>query len=80
MKKRAWSDIWLEKVFPVYAMRVWRPESESVVLVPGSGGPIWDAVREEAKLEVNQLLELCFWFIYNSLFSVSFSRIAIFTI
>ncbi|XP_056176684.1 serine acetyltransferase 2-like isoform X4 [Syzygium oleosum] len=43
-----------EKVFPVYAMGVCRPESESVVSVSGSGDPIWDAVREEAKLEAEK--------------------------
>lgn len=47
-----------ERVFPVYAMGVWRPESDYVVSVSGSGDPIWEAVREEAKLEVTQFLEL----------------------
>ncbi|GLT39331.1 hypothetical protein SLA2020_135290 [Shorea laevis] len=38
-----------EKVFPVYAMDVSKADSSSVA---NSGGdPIWDAVREEAKLE-----------------------------
>lgn len=44
-----------ERVFPVYARGVWRPpESEPAVSVSGSGDPIWDAVREEAKLEAEK--------------------------
>lgn len=43
----------IEKVFPVYALGISKPESDSVV---NSGDPIadpiWDAVKEEAKLEV----------------------------
>lgn len=58
-----------EKVFPVYAMGVCRPESEPVVSVSGSGDPIWDAVREEAKLEVNPISGIVkflflIWFTY----------------
>lgn len=41
-----------EKVFPVYAMGVSKPNSDPVVLPADSADPIWDAVREEAKLEV----------------------------
>jgi serine O-acetyltransferase len=47
----------LEKVFPVYAMGISRPDSDSVVSVGNLGDavsdPIWDAVTEEAKLEVH---------------------------
>ncbi|KAK4765498.1 hypothetical protein SAY86_026588 [Trapa natans] len=40
-----------EKVFPVYAMGISRPEIESNVSVSDSGDPIWENVRKEAKLE-----------------------------
>lgn len=42
----------LEKVFPVYALGVPKPDSDPVVPADSSGDPIWDAVRVEAKLEV----------------------------
>lgn len=42
----------LEKVFPVYASGIFGPGSESECVVD-SDDPIWGAVREEAKLEVN---------------------------
>lgn len=42
----------LEKVFPVYASGIPKPEPDPVVEADSSGDPIWDAVREEAKLEV----------------------------
>lgn len=49
-------DFRLEKVFPVYAVGVSEPDPNLVVSVAKSGckpgDPIWDAVREEAKLEV----------------------------
>jgi len=41
-----------EKVFPVYAMGFLKPESDPVLLPADSRDPIWDAVREEAKIEV----------------------------
>ncbi|GLT82543.1 hypothetical protein SLE2022_009070 [Rubroshorea leprosula] len=41
-----------EKVFPVYAMDVSKADSGSVV--DSGGDPIWDAVREEAKLEAEK--------------------------
>lgn len=45
----------IEKVFPVYALGISKPESDSVV---NSGDliadPIWDAVKEEAKLEAEK--------------------------
>lgn len=47
----------LEKVFPVYAMGISRPDSDSVLYAGNLGDPvsdpIWDAVTEEAKLEVH---------------------------
>ncbi|KAG8660076.1 serine acetyltransferase 2 isoform X3 [Manihot esculenta] len=43
-----------EKVFPVYAMGVSKPNSDPVVLPVDSADPIWDAVREEAKLEAEK--------------------------
>lgn len=42
----------LEKVFPVYALGIPKPDSDPVKPASVSGDPIWDAVREEAKLEV----------------------------
>ncbi|CAN6680574.1 unnamed protein product [Malus baccata var. baccata] len=44
----------LEKVFPVYALGIPKPESDPVGLASVSGDPIWDAVREEAKLEAEK--------------------------
>ncbi|KAM1701502.1 hypothetical protein ACFXTH_026878 [Malus domestica] len=45
----------LEKVFPVYALGVSKPESDSIVGPASvSGDPIWDAIREEAKLEAEK--------------------------
>lgn len=41
-----------EKMFPVYAMGILRPELEPAVSVSDSGDPIWETVRKEAKLEV----------------------------
>ncbi|KAL5752359.1 hypothetical protein ACOSP7_022544 [Xanthoceras sorbifolium] len=45
-----------EKVFPVYAMVGFsRPDTDSVLSVTNSGrDPIWEAVREEAKLEADK--------------------------
>jgi serine O-acetyltransferase len=47
----------LENVFPVYAMGISRSDSDCAGLVGNSGDPvadpIWDAVKEEAKLEVH---------------------------
>ncbi|KAJ9146884.1 hypothetical protein P3X46_029099 [Hevea brasiliensis] len=44
-----------EKVFPVYAMGFSKPDSDPVVLASAeSADPIWDAVREEAKLEAEK--------------------------
>lgn len=47
-----------EKVFPVYAMGYSKPDFDldSVVSAANSRDPIWDAVKEEAKLEVPALL------------------------
>lgn len=43
----------LENVFPVYALGVIRPDSDSVLRSDDPvADPIWDAVKEEAKLEV----------------------------
>lgn len=42
----------LEKVFPVYAMGISKPDLDSDASLPNLGDPIWDAVRTEAKLEV----------------------------
>ncbi|KAL6220790.1 hypothetical protein ACLB2K_008545 [Fragaria x ananassa] len=44
----------LEKVFPVYALGIPKPEPDPVVEADSSGDPIWDAVREEAKLEAEK--------------------------
>lgn len=44
----------LEKVFPVYALGVQKPDSDPVVPADSSGDPIWDAVRVEAKLEAEK--------------------------
>ncbi|XP_028795291.1 serine acetyltransferase 2-like [Neltuma alba] len=48
----------LERVFPVYAMGTPNPDSDSVLAssFDDSGGadPIWDAVRQEAKLEAEK--------------------------
>ncbi|KAG6619670.1 hypothetical protein I3842_07G004200 [Carya illinoinensis] len=48
----------LEKFFPVYALGISRPDSDSVVSVFNSddplADPIWDAVKEEAKLEAEK--------------------------
>lgn len=49
-----------EKVFPVYAMGGLKPDPDPVMAEFSSGSdvddPIWDAVREEAKLEVPTVL------------------------
>lgn len=42
-----------EKVFPVYAMDVYKAET-GLVAADSGGDPIWDAVREEAKLEAEK--------------------------
>ncbi|XP_050369672.1 serine acetyltransferase 2-like [Argentina anserina] len=44
----------LEKVFPVYALGIVKPEPDPVAVADSSGDPIWDAVREEAKLEAEK--------------------------
>ncbi|PKI67342.1 hypothetical protein CRG98_012291 [Punica granatum] len=41
-----------EKVFPVYAMGISRPELGQGGSALDSGDPIWEAVREDAKLEI----------------------------
>ncbi|XP_058187144.1 serine acetyltransferase 2-like [Rhododendron vialii] len=47
-----------DKVFPVYAMGVLKPDPDPLLAVLSSGSdlddPIWDAVREEAKLEAEK--------------------------
>jgi len=47
----------LEKVFPVYAMGLPDPDPESILDV---SDPIWEAVKQEAKLEVHSSLLYCF--------------------
>lgn len=42
----------LEKVFPVYALGISKPDLDFDVSLSNLGDPIWDAVRSEAKLEV----------------------------
>lgn len=42
----------LERVFPVYAMGSSKPAAAPATVAANLGDPIWDAVREEAKLEV----------------------------
>lgn len=50
-----------EKVFPVCAMGLSSTESDPILNFPCSGAdPMWDAVRQEAKLEV---LLCCYLFI-----------------
>ena len=49
-----------EKVFPVYAMGLSKPDTHSVA--NSDHDPIWDAVREEAKLEVPIFLVTCSFF------------------
>lgn len=41
-----------ERVFPVYAMGILQPEVEVAAQVSNSSDPIWDAVRDEARVEV----------------------------
>ncbi|KAF7129442.1 hypothetical protein RHSIM_Rhsim10G0198900 [Rhododendron simsii] len=47
-----------DKVFPVYAMGVLKPDPDPLLAVLSSGSdlddPIWDAVRKEAKLEAEK--------------------------
>ncbi|XP_021897640.1 serine acetyltransferase 4-like isoform X2 [Carica papaya] len=44
-----------EKVFPVYAIGIPKPDSDFVLSFSNSGAdPIWDTVREEAKLEAEK--------------------------
>ncbi|XP_031386070.1 serine acetyltransferase 4-like [Punica granatum] len=43
-----------EKVFPVYAMGISRPELGQGGSALDSGDPIWEAVREDAKLEAEK--------------------------
>ncbi|XP_019182729.1 PREDICTED: serine acetyltransferase 2-like [Ipomoea nil] len=54
----AMAEFRLEKVFPVYAVGVSEPDPNLVVSLANSGrgvgDPIWDAVREEAKSEVEK--------------------------
>lgn len=56
----------MEKVFPVYAMGFSKADvgGDVSVEILGSavGDPIWDAVREEAKLEVLFFFVLCWLF------------------
>ncbi|KAF3440863.1 hypothetical protein FNV43_RR19149 [Rhamnella rubrinervis] len=44
----------LEKVFPVYALGISKPDLDSDVSLSNLGDPIWDAVRSEAKLEAER--------------------------
>ncbi|XP_065857769.1 serine acetyltransferase 2-like [Euphorbia lathyris] len=43
-----------EKVFPVYAMGFFKPHSDSILCSDDFGDPIWDAVKQEAKLEADK--------------------------
>lgn len=58
-----------EKVFPVYAMSLSKPDTDTIL---NSGrDPIWEAVREEAKLEVpyfHTYFLLSFLFFFNFIF------------
>ena len=57
-----------EKVFPVYAMGLSKPDNDSVA---NSGhDAIWDAVREEAKLEVPILIVTCSFLYFSEFFFV----------
>lgn len=42
----------IERVFPVYAMGSSKPSAPLTAVASDLGDPIWDAVREEAKLDV----------------------------
>ncbi|KGN48988.1 serine acetyltransferase 2 [Cucumis sativus] len=44
----------IERVFPVYAMGSSKPSASLTAVVSDLGDPIWDAVREEAKLEAEK--------------------------
>ncbi|XP_061346056.1 serine acetyltransferase 2-like [Gastrolobium bilobum] len=57
----------LEKVFPVYAMGIPDPDPDPGSVLDGSD-PIWDAVREEAKLEAEKEPVLSI-FLYASILS-----------
>lgn len=65
-----------EKVFPVYAIGIPKPDSDFVLSFSNSGAdPIWDTVREEAKLEVLILyffIAVSFFFFFNQLFIIIF--------
>lgn len=68
----------LERVFPVYAMGIPTPDSDSVLasrVVKSDGAdPIWDAVKEEAKLEVREKLDSCL-LVLSALFPYSGSSV-----
>ncbi|CAK9320812.1 unnamed protein product [Citrullus colocynthis] len=44
----------IERVFPVYAMGSSKPSAAPTAVASDLGDPIWDAVREEAKLEAEK--------------------------
>lgn len=79
----------MEKVFPVYAMGFSKADvgGDVSVEILGSavGDPIWDAVREEAKLEVLfffvlcRLFRVCLWFCWWG-FDVSIICLSIFPV
>lgn len=48
----------LDKVFPVYALGISKPDPKSLVSLANSSDPIWEAVRKEAKLEVGSWLRI----------------------
>ncbi|PON82717.1 Serine O-acetyltransferase [Trema orientale] len=50
MESESTASYRLDKVFPVYALGISKPDPEPVVSAANSADPIWDAVREEAKL------------------------------
>ena len=54
----------LENVFPVYAMGTSNPVLNSSLHISDCLDPIWDVVREEAKLEVPIKVFLLFYALY----------------
>ncbi|KAG7968925.1 hypothetical protein I3843_07G004200 [Carya illinoinensis] len=70
----------LEKFFPVYALGISMPDTDSFVSVFNSddplADPIWDAVKEEAKFEVQSTFPILFLiFIFSWVVSEGFSML-----
>lgn len=65
----------LEKVFPVYAVGVSEPDPNLVGSVAKCGckpgDPIWDAISEEAKLEVIDRFSFPLFFLFMLFYSIS---------